>query len=95
MQNVCFSEDYDVTKPPNAPTQVANFGDIKVLDINKKKKEITVSFFMFSAWEDSRIKANLTRNSNAILLPQITFTMQTIWHPFATGIWFYWFGSVI
>ena len=84
IQNICISSSYDISKPPVPPTQVACFfADAKLLDVNERKQEITMMVWMFTFWEDPRIKVQLTNQISKINLPPITATKPIIWHPFA------------
>lgn len=85
VRNVCISKEYQVNEAPKMdnPTTVVNiFHDIKVLEVDEIKKTITINIWMWSIWEDPRIKAKLSNIDAIIMLPPITKHAPIIWHPF-------------
>ena len=86
---VCMSKDYEVD---TAPKEIAEFpftfkynhmGDTTIMDIDEKKRTITIEISLLSTWYDERTKAVFSDNSGSIWLPPLTTGKKSaIWNPF-------------
>ena len=86
VQNVCITKDYSVFNELNKRTR-ANLGlvvrNLKVVDVDEKKKEIALDMFAMFFWEDKRINAFFPPDTSLIDLPPMTpIYPSQIWSPF-------------
>ena len=86
VKNVCMTEDYsifDELSQSSRPRLDLVFIDKKVVNVDEKKKEITLDIFALMVWKDERIKAFGLPNSGFIHLPPLTLnSFASIWSPF-------------
>ena len=82
IKDVCLPQSYQVYEPPNldSPTIISLlFRNKKILDIDERKRIITMNIEMSSFWQDPRIK---TRPSSRRKLPSISKSFfDSIWTP--------------
>ena len=83
---VCMSKDYKVGNEPKEiglnPILMI-FKESTIVDMDEKKKTITMDFQLLSLWRDERIKAIFSKKFGIIMLsPVTTEEKPTIWNPF-------------
>ena len=81
---VCISSSYQIYEPPStleSETVVFIFYDKKILEIDERRKFLTISVKILALWEDSRIKVANSSFNRFIVLPPITDTRKYIWTP--------------
>ena len=83
---VCMSKDYKVG---NEPKEIGMnpilmiFKESTIVDMDEKKKTITMDFQLLSLWRDERIKAIFSKGLGIITLPPVTTEDKPIiWNPF-------------
>ena len=84
VENVCLPSTYQVNKPPHIPTHypvAVMFHEKKVLEINERRKSITLLIELYLFWEDPRIRNNASGNSRDFYLPPIKTAEPYIWVP--------------
>ena len=89
-QNVCISKDYNVDREPDeehATHLDIIFPNIKVINVEEKKKRLTIDITAASVWEDNRISILQSKDNRAVRLPSTSKGDSTpvIWNPFATA----------
>ena len=89
-QYVCISKDYNVHREPDeehATHLDIIFPNIKVINVEEKKKRITIDITAASVWEDNRISILQSKDNRAVRLPSTSKGDSTpvIWNPFATA----------
>ena len=86
VKNVCMTEDYsifDELSQSSRPRLDLVFIDKKVVNVDEKKKEITLDLLFPIFWRDERIKAFFKPGKTDILLPPVTLEHQSeVWSPF-------------
>ena len=90
VENVCKSKNYNVDREPNEDNLThldIMFTNIKVVDVDEKKKRITVDITAMALWEDTRIRTIQSKDNRAVRLPSITKGggSPVIWNPFFTA----------
>ena len=89
VRDVCVTRDYSNLNQPSRNNYThlrLVFQSHKVVNVDDKKKEITVDILMILLWKDKRMKAFFTPPNDYIELPPMTSEYPTeIWHP-ASGI---------
>ena len=89
VQNVCLSSDYQIDKPPSKSTlsEIAvTFAEQRILDVDERRKCITMLINLMVFWEDTRIKTKLPVPEEGIILPPFEMTKREIWFPLA-NVW--------
>ena len=87
VQNVCLSSDYQINEPPSILSEIAvTFVEQRILDVDERKKRITMLINLMVFWEDYRIKTKLPIPKEGIVLPPFEMTKREIWFPLA-NIW--------
>ena len=84
--NVCITSDYDPSYKPNVATldtATIVFKNIRLLNVNEKKKDVTLDLEVFMIWKDDRIKVLQNNSEYTIILHQITNENDepSIWTP--------------
>ena len=88
IRDVCILNSYQAHEGPTTIDQTHLFlwfGKIfgkKILDIDERKKSLTLMVGMLSVWQDPRIKGKFVTLEKPVKLPSITTTRQDIWFPF-------------
>lgn len=84
-ENVCITEDYSVVTNFNESTRPhlgLVFYNIKVVNVDEKKREITLDFLALILWEDERIKVFFPPDVDFFDLPPVTTDLHaSIWSP--------------
>ena len=88
INNVCITKDYSILNGPNgidSPNVGLVFQGHKVVNVDDKKKEITLDLLVVMIWKDQRINALFPPSSNSIRLPPLIPEMApVIWSPIQT-----------
>ena len=87
VNNVCITRSYQSDKGPeieNAHSVWVKFGSRKILEIEERKKFVTISIAMKVVWKDSRLWSKLSDLETPNKLASITKTGQQIWFPLVT-----------
>ena len=88
LTNVCLPANYKSNESPGEAieeslTSVSTFfADTKIIEINERKRTLTFTIWVWSIWEDPRIKVKWDGKKKTIKLPSITTTEYVAWHPF-------------
>ena len=85
VEAVCLPKTYQINKPPDIDEDtmvVVVFYEKRILEIDERKKSITLLIEKWLFWEDRRIKIQKSLAKKSITLPAITSTNQYIWTPF-------------
>ena len=84
-ENVCITEDYSAVTNFNESTRPhlgLVFYNIKVVNVDEIKREITLDFLALILWEDERIKAFFPPAVDFFDLPPVTTNLHaSIWSP--------------
>ena len=86
VKDVCISVNYQIAVAPNASetTEVSVvLNDIRIGEIDEKRKSITLHIEMWCFWEDNRIKVKTFDSNKPIFLTSISKTLQNVWTPFS------------
>ena len=87
VRKVCISKDYNADREPNEDHLTRldiMFPNIKVVNVDEKKKRITIDVTAVAVWEDNRIRTLQANDSRAVRLPSISKGdgAPIIWDPF-------------
>ena len=83
VSNLCLPKDYQVKEPPATDTNVGViFHEKRILNINERRRSLTLIIALYLFWEDSRVKYLDPQHKNQLSLPDITTTHDYIWTPF-------------
>ena len=85
VKDVCLPTTYQVNEPPDIKTNIKvgiMFSERRILQINERRKSITLLVAYWSFWEDPRIKVKKPLPIDGIALPLFTSTHHYIWGPF-------------
>ena len=84
IQNVCLPTSYQINQPPTVEALTMAsiiIGEAKIVEVDERKKSITMLINMMPSWEDHRIKLNWSAQDTFIELPTITKADKDIWYP--------------
>ena len=84
VKDICLPNSYQITESPEIDTYtdvVALIHEKRILEINERKKSITLLISLWLFWEDKRIHFNHSNHTKDVSLPDITTTRQYIWIP--------------
>ena len=85
VKDVCLPTTYQVNEPPDIKTNIkvgVMFSERRILQINERRKSITLLVAYWSFWEDPRMKIKKPLPKDGIALPLFTATHHYIWGPF-------------
>ena len=84
VENVCLPSSYQVMKPPdisiNTPVGVVIHAK-RFLEINERRRSITLVIELLLFWEDTRIKIHGSGLNRNVTLPRIRTSHPYIWVP--------------
>ena len=85
VENVCLPNSYQVMKPPDisidTPVGVVIHAK-RFLEINERRRSITLVIELLLFWEDPRIKIHDSGLNGNVTLPRLTTSQPFIWAPF-------------
>ena len=84
IQNVCLPQTYAIDQPPtseNLTTASIIIGEAKIVEVDERKKSITLLVNILPTWEDPRIRLKWSTQDTFIELPAVTKTKKEIWYP--------------
>ena len=92
VKHVCLTEDYSIfndfneTNHPHVLLSFQNKKQLKVVDRDDKKKELTLEFFAIILWQDERIKSFFPPHKDFIALPPLNreaglHSLPPVWTP--------------
>ena len=87
IQNVCLPKPYPIDQPPNAEVLTKAsiiIGEAKIVEVDERKKSITMLINMMPTWEDPRIRLNWSNQFYYVDLPTVTKTNKDIWYPLSS-----------
>ena len=88
VNNVCVSSTYQVNEPPEKDKMVPvyfSFINKKILELDARKKSMTMLIGMMLIWEEPRINITITNFDKPIKLPGLIPEDRQIWFPLATS----------
>ena len=90
IQVVCKAKDYDPHDKPVDLTKspmIIDFEKIKIVDVDERKRTITMDTMLTSFWRDERIKAVFSGNIGVMQFPPFTTGQTTnTWSPYEQAI---------
>ena len=90
IQVVCRAKDYDPHDKPVDLTKspmIFDFEKIKIVDVDERKRTITMDTTLTSFWRDERIKAVFSGNIGVMQFPPLTTGQKTnTWSPYQQAI---------
>ena len=88
VQNMCVTKNYDPEKVPNGKhmnSVTVSFEEMKIRNIDDKKRTITMDLFVRMFWKDDRVKPYFHNNETFLKLPSVTTARPSImWNPLAS-----------